>query len=90
MRARDDLLPRVAPFLERDAVEQIEIEHLTDEQAGRGGRDLGKSIGDIERLPFLRFEAIAFGQRLVPRGDDDQSLRIVGEPNRFVEARSGF
>jgi hypothetical protein len=46
VRARNDLLPRVAPLRERDRPDHIEIEHLRDELLRRRRIDLRQSRRD--------------------------------------------
>src|SRR4051812_26335395 len=41
LRARDDLLARIAALLEVDAAQLLEIDHLRHEEVLRGSRDQG-------------------------------------------------
>jgi len=51
VRAGDHLLAGVAALGERDATKDIEVEHLRDELAARGKRDVRNSDDDIGELP---------------------------------------
>src|SRR5262245_45417944 len=54
MGAGDDLLTGVAAFLEADAFEQIDIQHLGDEALVGPQPDLGQSGADVRNTPRVQ------------------------------------
>src|SRR5687767_15214214 len=68
MRARDDLLARVAALLEIDAAQQVEVEHLRNERCVCFGIDLRQAGADSRELPvrlaiWMAFRQIDRGRR---------------------------
>jgi glutamate racemase len=54
VRARDDLLARVATLVEGDGAERIEVQHLRDELLGGCGVHLRQAGGDVQRRHSCR------------------------------------
>ena len=53
LTSRHDFLPGVAAFLEIDAPQQLEVDHLRHEQIDRLGLDEGNAARDLEPAPFF-------------------------------------
>src|SRR5262249_61086418 len=54
LRARDDLLARVAALVEAHAADQLEVRHLGDELVLRGSGDQGKTPANVQPAPQRR------------------------------------
>src|SRR5205814_7275592 len=52
LRARDDLLPRIAAFAEVDAAERLEVDHLRHELVLRRARDQRPAGADLLQRPL--------------------------------------
>src|ERR1700723_272647 len=90
--ARDDFLPRVAALAEADAVQEIEIEHLCDEDLASRQIYLRQARANVRQTPvmfdFLRPRRVApepaLGQGL--RGPDDPVAAEVAVDGGHADA----